>query len=252
MDKDFLKKIQYRIINGESIKNKNIHSYFASICLKGTNIPFCGGSYIGKNIIVTAAHCVENQLKPEETIVQFKKNNINHKGISYKVKKILIHPKYNVDTLDNDIALIFLKGKPSNRGIKKLLLPIPKQKWLYKTNKKCKILGYGYTENNGNQPYHLQTALIKIINKKDGNSYEDNMITGNMFLAADFMNSNDPSDNKDACTGDSGGPLFTLYNKRKYLIGIVSWGYGCGLDLYPGVYTKVNNYRKWIRQNTGV
>jgi hypothetical protein len=27
MDKDFLKKIQYRIINGESIKNKNIHSY---------------------------------------------------------------------------------------------------------------------------------------------------------------------------------------------------------------------------------
>jgi hypothetical protein len=31
MDKDFLKKIQYRIINGESIKNKNIHSYFASI-----------------------------------------------------------------------------------------------------------------------------------------------------------------------------------------------------------------------------
>ena len=88
MDKDFLKKIQYRIINGESIKNKNIHSYFASICLKGTNIPFCGGSYIGKNIIVTAAHCVENQLKPEETIVQFKKNNINHKGISYKVKNI--------------------------------------------------------------------------------------------------------------------------------------------------------------------
>ena len=252
MDKNFLKKIQYRIINGKTIKNNNMHSYFASICLKDTNIPFCGSSYIGKNIVVTSAHCVENQLKPEEIIVQFKKNNINHKGISYRVKKILIHPEYNVDTLDNDIALIYLKGNPSNRGIKKLLLPTHKQKWLYKTNRKCNILGYGYTEEDGVQPLQLQAASIKIINKKEGNFYEDETITRNMFLAADFMNSNNPSDNKDACTGDSGGPLFTWINKKRYLIGIVSWGYGCGLDLYPGVYTKVNNYRKWIRQNTGV
>lgn len=46
--------------------------------------------------------------------------------------------------------------------------------------------------------------------------------------------------------GDSGGPL--IANNK--LIGLVSWGRGCGKTKYPGVYTKIAALRAWIDANT--
>lgn len=59
-------------------------------------------------------------------------------------------------------------------------------------------------------------------------------------------------DGKDACSGDSGGPLMRKIESSDtpqaqwFLEGIVSWGSGCGKPGYPAIYTRVPSYIKWI------
>ena len=52
----------------------------------------------------------------------------------------------------------------------------------------------------------------------------------------------------DACTGDSGGPLLVERNGRWTVIGVTSFGVGCGSDVFPGVYTNVAKYITWIKR----
>lgn len=54
-------------------------------------------------------------------------------------------------------------------------------------------------------------------------------------------------------SGDSGGPLVTYdKSKKPILVGVVSWGLGCGSPHFPGVYSRVSSVRKWIFKNTGI
>ncbi|RXG70346.1 Serine protease 29 [Armadillidium vulgare] len=50
----------------------------------------------------------------------------------------------------------------------------------------------------------------------------------------------------DSCQGDSGGPLVYRRNKHVELIGIVSKGFGCGLQEFPGLYITIRTYLLWI------
>jgi secreted trypsin-like serine protease len=50
--------------------------------------------------------------------------------------------------------------------------------------------------------------------------------------------------------GDSGGPLmWSDVVGRFYAIGVVSWGHGCALEGYPGIYTNVRDFLNWIEHN---
>ncbi|KAI8901437.1 trypsin-like cysteine/serine peptidase domain-containing protein [Globomyces pollinis-pini] len=55
---------------------------------------------------------------------------------------------------------------------------------------------------------------------------------------------------KDTCQGDSGGPAFVSNEDGSVSVaGIVSFGRGCALAGYPGVYTTVASVSSWIKAN---
>jgi trypsin len=73
--------------------------------------------------------------------------------------------------------------------------------------------------------------------------YHD-MITDSMICATGIE--------KDSCQGDSGGPLIIKGDDPTGAddveVGVVSWGYGCAVEGYPGVYARVSDAYDWIRE----
>merc|ERR1711937_399572 len=62
-----------------------------------------------------------------------------------------------------------------------------------------------------------------------------------------MMCAGDTSDGgEDACQGDSGGPLYD--KNADTLVGVTSWGIGCALEDYPGVYSRISDqWESWIK-----
>ena len=56
--------------------------------------------------------------------------------------------------------------------------------------------------------------------------------------------------NLDTCQGDSGGPLVANIDGKFTLVGVTSWGKGCGGANSPGVYVDISHpsMMKFINQ----
>ena len=56
-----------------------------------------------------------------------------------------------------------------------------------------------------------------------------------------------PSGGKDACYGDSGGPIFEVRDGQPVQVGVISSGYGCARPDFSGVYSRVSGAYDWIQ-----
>ncbi|XP_056388262.1 trypsin-like [Hyla sarda] len=141
--------------------------------------------------------------------------------------KVIRHGSYNSRTLDNDILLIKLASAATlNSYVKAVGLPTG----CASAGTSCLISGWGNTLSSGsNMPNLLQCLNAPILTASQCSNAYPGEITGNMICLGGLE-------------GDSGGPVVC----NGQLQGVVSWGYGCALRNYPGVYTKVCNYNSWI------
>ncbi|KAA0703258.1 Trypsin-3 [Triplophysa tibetana] len=194
---------------------------------------FCGGSLISNLWVVSAAHCYKSRIE-----VRLGEHNIDaSEGTEQVINsvKVIRHPSYNSNNLDNDIMLIKLsKAAILNQYVKTVALPSS----CAGAGSNCLISGWGNTSATGsNYPSRLMCLQAPILSDSTCRNAYPGEITSNMFCAG-FIEGG-----KDSCQGDSGGPVVC----SSQLQGIVSWGYGCAQRNRPGVYTKVCNFTTWIR-----
>ncbi|XP_048196327.1 anionic trypsin-2-like [Perognathus longimembris pacificus] len=197
----------------------------------------CGGSLINDQWVVSAAHCYKPHQQP---YIQVRLGENNIKAVEgdeqfIDAAKIIVHPHFDIKTADNDILLIKLSSPASlNSHVSTVSLPSS----CAPAGTQCLISGWGNTLSFGvHKPELLQCVEAPLLSQAVCKASYPGKITKNMVCAG-FLEGG-----KDACQGDSGGPVVC----NGELQGIVSWGNGCALRNYPGVYTKVCNYVDWIQ-----
>uniref|UniRef100_A0A182NV84 trypsin n=1 Tax=Anopheles dirus TaxID=7168 RepID=A0A182NV84_9DIPT len=237
--RDGARQLNYRIVNGTEA---TITAYpFVVSVQKWTPMVkqhICGGTLISESWILTAAHCVD-KVSPKTVMVRANSTFFNRGGKLHRVETVVKHERFSYATGDYDFGLLKLQQRFKRATI--VLLPSGGRR--FPPAERCTAMGWGYTLSSAPRDQLRQVVLPIVPQKACRKAYEGtDEITARMICAgyAEGL--------RDACDGDSGGPLIC----RGMQAGVISWAFGCAQPNKYGVYSSVAEGREWIRNHTGV
>ncbi|XP_035787949.1 urokinase-type plasminogen activator-like [Anopheles albimanus] len=212
----------------------------------GTGL-FCGGSLINAHLVLTAAHCLIVE-PPNIGVVAGVLNRFDRSArMQFRtVLSYLVPAEWNQPTLFADIGLIALetpfelKGPGSIGSVQPIRLPTSTPQ----EGTRCMLYGWGKAPEDSGRlyfPIYLQKAEVAVLNLERCNQSISIMlhVPGGTLCAGRYEGL------VDSCQGDSGGPL--VCGDTPTVVGVVSFGWKCGLPGFPGIYTDVFQYREWLQ-----
>ncbi|KPI14191.1 Trypsin [Actinobacteria bacterium OK074] len=201
---------------------------------------FCGGVVIGPSTVLTAAHCLGSPVlggAPQQSgdlkVIANRTDLVSAQGQEIPVSATWINPGYDSDTNAGDFAVLTLASPlPESSVIRMAAAGDP----AYTPGTAAVVYGWGDTTGGGTYPTRLRASNVHVLpDSTCAQAYARG--SDGTYVAASMLCAGETAGGRDACQGDSGGPLVA----QGRLIGLVSWGSGCGLVGYPGVYTRVSD-----------
>ncbi|NXK54243.1 GRAK protein, partial [Chauna torquata] len=229
------------IIGGHPVRP---HSWPSMAAIQRKNFTVCGGALVSNQWVLTAAHCGLKESEFRVVLGAHEASIAEKEQQKFKVMRFFRHRKFNSSSKENDIMLVKL-DRMANLNKYVQLLRLPDYCEDVKPGVKCKVAGWGVT-SSGKPSKYLQETTLQIIDRKICESKyikkdKHIKITRNMLCAGP----KNTFSKRDACLGDSGGPLIC----GSQYSGIVAFGEKCGRGDLPGVYTRLTEeYIDWIKE----
>ncbi|XP_014102261.2 trypsin theta [Bactrocera oleae] len=194
------------------------HPYLVSIQGKDGPPVICGGALINEKTVVTAAQCLAFYDVSQLAV------GVNNGERIVEIAAQSFNPQFDFVTMENDVAVLKL-AESVESGFIELASKVP-------VNGASGMVT-GWAENNS-----LVDVAVRTINAEECGSgdykYSEDEVLKTMLCGL--------ASNLQACNGQPGAPLVV----NNQLVGLVSWGYGCGNKGNPAVFTNIASERSWI------
>lgn len=203
-----------------------------------------GGSLIGDQWVITAAHSVE-MLSAASIEVWLGSNDLENPAgrVIRNVLAVFIHPDFatGAGTSENDIALLLLDAPVTGFP----LLPVLDDPLSLLTGDAVTVAGWGTSTPGLIEPTSvLQKAPAELISNEDATVVFGPVITAVHLAAVD------PDEIATPCVGDSGSPLVKNIAGIDTLVGLVSFGSAdCSDASLPTIYTRIPLFAPWIEEH---
>ena len=212
--------------------------YRSEVMVLSARGDLCTGIVLGRDLVLTAAHCLESGLA-----YRLYELDAERKPIFREIAKTVVHPQFSKKTFDAnratpDVALLKLAMPLPDKYVPAALAP---KRARVAVGEKFYVVGYGVTAPRDNRSAAVLRRADLIATGQPGNL---------QLRLFDPARSGETA-GLGACTGDSGGPVYEEREGKRLVYGIVSWSTapkmedGCGG--LTGV-TPLELYLNWIAE----